>query len=107
MKKRLLIIEDSPDLVFIYKDFLKEFDLSFALELAEIEPLIDQVDLVICDYYFNPHLSFEQVREIVGDRKPLILCSGEDSKVRQYGGVLKVNISKQLKPLLNDLLTLG
>lgn len=104
---KLLIIEDSRDLIEIYKDFLKEFDLLFALEQEEIEPLIDQVDLVVCDYHFNPRLSFEQVRDLIGDRKPLILCSGEDDKVRQYGGVPKVNISKQLKPLINDLLKLG
>lgn len=104
---KLLIIEDSRDLIEIYKDFLKEFDLLFALEQEEIVGLIDQVDLVICDYYFNPRLSFEQVRDLIGDRKPLILCSGEDSKVQQYGGVIKVNISKQLKPLINDLLKLS
>lgn len=104
---KLLIIEDSPDLCEIYKSFLSDHEIAFALELPEIEPLIDAVDLVICDYNFNPLLSFEQVKEIIGDRKPLILCSGEPEMVRKYGGILKVDLSNHLKPVISKLLKTG
>lgn len=101
---RLLIIEDSLELVEVYKSFLDEFELVFSIEQKEIEDLIDQVDLVICDYHFNPSLSFEQVRDLIGDRKPLILCSGEDDKVCQYGGIPKIEAAKRLKPMIFSLL---
>lgn len=101
---KLLIIEDEPELRDIYVHFLREFEIIFALEKDEIEAVIEQVDLVVSDYSFNPRLSFEQVREIVGDRKPLILCSGQFDKVDQYGGVHKIEASKQLKPRILALL---
>lgn len=104
---KILIIEDSKELCEIYKSFLNEHEIVFALEQPEIEPLIEQVDLVICDYHFNPVLSYETVREIVGNRKPLILCSGEPNQVEKYQGVHKIDVSKRLKPLINDLLKSG
>lgn len=104
--KTLLIIEDEQDLREVYEAFLGgEFRIVFALEREEIAKVIETVDLVVCDYSFNPRLSFEQVAELIGQRKPLILCSGQADKVDQYGGVHKIEASKTLKPRIKSLLT--
>lgn len=101
---KILIIEDSPDLVFIYRELLEDCELKVSLDQGEIASLIDQVDLVICDYHFSDVLSFEMVKEMVGSKKPLILCSGEDDKVALYGGLRKMDMYKGLKPRIVDLL---
>lgn len=103
--KKLLIIEDAFDLREIYEAFLSEYQITFALEREEIEAVIETVDLVICDYSFNPNLSYEQVVELINGRKPVILCSGEPNKVETYGGVHKIDISKVLKNRIKSILS--
>lgn len=99
--KKLLVIEDMKEIREIYLRVLEEYELKFALEKEEIEPLIDEVDLVLCDYHFNPKLSFEKVKEMVGDRRPIVLCSSDPYQVQKYDGVLKPEIMRNLIPRIN------
>jgi len=105
--KRVLVIEDSQDFLDIFKQFLStDFEVVVSLDQDEIERLIPEVDLVICDYHFSPVLTFEKVVEIVADRKPVILCSGSPDVTYRHS-VPKTEAYKSLKPLALSLLNQG
>lgn len=101
-KPRLLIIEDSESLRLLYQNYLAgEYEIVFTLEREEIEPLIEQVDLILCDYHFSDKLSFDQVREMVNGRRPLILCSGDDAVLETFQpSIHKLQMSRSLRKTL-------
>lgn len=101
---RLLIIEDCADIRELYLELFPDHEIVFALERAQIELLIDRVDLIVCDYHFSPLLSFEEVKAINNNRKPLILCSSDEAKVKEHGGILKMNTFRALNPRILELL---
>lgn len=100
---RILIIEDDEQIRWCYGEMLKGHSLVFTLEEEEIEALVTTVDLVICDYHFSPRLTFERVREIVGKKRPLILCTGDDKPAHSHK-VHKFDMFHDLCPLVSGLL---
>lgn len=82
-KKRILIVEDSPDLCEVYRAILsKQYEVTFSLDPLEISCLVPQSEFVISDYQGVP---FALVRdECERQCVPLLLVTSELDRHYQY-----------------------
>lgn len=105
MKAKILLIEDTIEIAHCMVAHLGEaFEVIHTVDdVSLIEAVIPTVDLVVCDYHFSQKLTFEKVVEMVGGRKPVILCSGDPS-VQYENKVEKTEITQKLKPMIGSLL---
>lgn len=82
-KKRILVVEDSPDLCAVYVSVLsKHYEVTVSIDPIEISCLIPQSEFVLSDYHGVP---FNVVRdECERQHVPLLLVTGELERYYTY-----------------------
>lgn len=103
--KKLLVIEDEPQLVELYEALLvPQYRIHVTQEWSQIIQHIRDCDLIVCDYHFNPKVTFEMVHEIAQRlKKPIILCSSINESKHSVQ-IHKLDMYKNLVPTINKIL---
>jgi DNA-binding response OmpR family regulator len=85
---KILFVDDYVDLVTSYQLFYKnEFEVTHAENLQEALRLLRNqlFDLLVVDYYLPDGFGTELIEEAAELNVPIILTTGDGSKVNKYG----------------------
>ena len=108
MSKIILAIDDDESMLAFYKVALAEFgDVRIAINLKEAREQLDEIDLIVLDFYLEQDLElFQDALPELMKTAPVLLCSGiDDVRVPSIGASLGIsgywNKSSGLESLLS------
>jgi CheY-like chemotaxis protein len=118
MAQRIVIVDDSEDLLDLYRQVLEDETGYEVVAVSYKDGILDEIkkakpDLVICDYLFGQQPDgWRLVQMLRLDRDtedvPIIVCSGAEKQLRDLEAQLaEKNIALLMKPFdIDELLTL-
>jgi DNA-binding NtrC family response regulator len=112
---KILFVDDYVDLVISYQlVFKNDFEIIHAGDLEKAFYLLhtQPIDIIVADYYLPDGFGIELIEEAVERDIPIILTTGDGTKIPKYGQFFSASFPKPvnlfvLGNTIHDLLDLG